>query len=410
VQIISAYNKKTEKYVRAFRESVRKCYGKPPRLYDLDHPPCSIPANSILLPNGLKRCSFKPYLVEHAFKTADRVLWSDIDTVHRRKVDWPRDCDVAVTVDDKNEVNGGVILFNNDKMLPMWKLRCQHPIDDQVALSQISHLYDTKRLPCSVYNDSKLENGHIWHYKGQTQEHYESLRANRVVIYTCLAGKGNIYDPLHHPEHVDFVCFTDQPIKSDVWEVRGFDYLGKDNTRTAKHPKILPHEYFDHKYSVFIDADVICCGEVNWLMLERLLFKHDMAMYRHELRPEGTVYDEFQACVEAKLDDYDTMLNQMERYEAEGYTGNAVFHTAKILFRRDTPQVRKAMKAWWEEIENGSRRDQLSAPYAFEKTGLKVQTINDFCRQNKYFVCVKFAPAKVKRFLKKKAPTPKGRG
>ena len=80
---------------------------------------------------------------------------------------------------------------------------------------------------------------------------------HRTIVYTAIIGP---YDDLHDPLIVspdcDYVCFTDQPLTSDVWKiVHVTPMTGEDTRRTAKRHKIFPHVLFpEHTQSLWVDA------------------------------------------------------------------------------------------------------------------------------------------------------------
>ena len=46
--------------------------------------------------------------------------------------------------------------------------------------------------------------------------------------------------------------------------------------------------------------------------------------------------------------------------------------TSVIVREHNDPRVIEAMNLWWKEIDNGSRRDQLSLPYVLWNRELSV--------------------------------------
>ena len=44
---------------------------------------------------------------------------------------------------------------------------------------------------------------------------------NKKVVYTCISGKyDTLMDPIYVNDDFDYICYTDQPFKSNIWEIR----------------------------------------------------------------------------------------------------------------------------------------------------------------------------------------------
>ena len=81
----------------------------------------------------------------------------------------------------------------------------------------------------------------------------------KIAVYTSIFGK---YDVLHEDqfkmEGVDYLCFTDEDLKSNTWNIIKSIPLYNDPNRNAKKYKILPHRYLkDYDYSVWIDGNIL---------------------------------------------------------------------------------------------------------------------------------------------------------
>ena len=81
-----------------------------------------------------------------------------------------------------------------------------------------------------------------------------SFSDKKVVIYTCISGNyDSLKEVVRKEENIDYICFTDQDIKSESWEIRPIPkYLEFfDNTKRARCIKILPHIFLD-EYDISI--------------------------------------------------------------------------------------------------------------------------------------------------------------
>ncbi len=147
------------------------------------------------------------------------------------------------------------------------------------------------RLPPDKSCKTGWEHGHVDASSGSSER-------KRLVVYTVIVAD---YDPLKIPAVVapdcDYVCFTDRDISwQNVWAQRRVDWTHADPSRTSRHPKIRPHEYFpDYETSLWVDAsirlecppDAFVPSHGDW----------DIAAFRHPFR--DCVYDEAARCLAA---------------------------------------------------------------------------------------------------------------
>jgi len=205
-------------------------------------------------------------------------------------------------------------------------------------------------------------------------------------VYTSIIGGKDTLKENQNTTGAKFVAFMDKPVESKIWEIRDSCKEFIDPVRNAKKPKILPHLYFpDAEYSLWIDGTI----ELK-LPLDELINKYlkdtDIAMFKHPYR--DCLYDEALACINFGLDNPDTILKQVKNYELEGYLPHRGLFEATVILRRHTNEIRAFNEIWWDEIQWGSRRDQISLPYALHKTATDVTTMEGYVHDeggNKYF-------------------------
>jgi len=219
----------------------------------------------------------------------------------------------------------------------------------------------------------------------------------RVVIYTAIFGsKDNLLEPEFIPLGCDFVCFTDSNnFKSKVWQIKKMPRQFDDPVRDAKIFKILPHRFFpDYEYSIWIDGNMKVRGDINKL-INKYLSSASVAFYDHAKLPVDSVdclYREAEILIEMGKkgkykDDPKIILKQIEKYRNLGYPEkNGLISGMIILRRHNDQQVKKSMEDWWQEIQNHSRRDQLSFNYVAWKNRLDFVYIDGDSRNNDYFI------------------------
>lgn len=195
-------------------------------------------------------------------------------------------------------------------------------------------------------------------------------RTTDVMVYSAVAGG---YDKVRTPRTglaKRHLLFTDNADRVPVWEVRPFDTVLADPVRTAKAPKVLAHKYVgDAEWSVWIDGNVELITSALSLAEEVERAGCSIGVFRHPER--YCAYDEGATCIKRGKDTAERITAQLSRYESEGFPRQYGLAECNVIIRRhNAPAVAAAMEIWWDEIEKGSRRDQLSFNYALWRAGL----------------------------------------
>lgn len=218
-------------------------------------------------------------------------------------------------------------------------------------------------------------------------------RKAKVVLYTAIIDN---YDPLIIPETIvnewDYVVFSNTEIPGEhIFEVRQPEYNSSNPTRIARYIKTHPHIYFsEYEYSIWIDANILVRGS-NLLNAVNKCINHDIAMMCNPHHARNCIYEELQACLARSKDDPSLMEEQVARYQEEGMPHSyGMFETGIFIRKHNQQMVREFNEAWWQEIDQGSIRDQLSITYVLWKKGIECKPIpgmkdirihenNDYC-------------------------------
>ena len=188
----------------------------------------------------------------------------------------------------------------------------------------------------------------------------------RVIYTAVVAGKDEVSLPAVPPGWRR-VCFTDGPTYPGWENLPAFSSFS-DPVRNAKIHKILSHRFFPlAEVSLWIDGNVEVRCDLDKLV-DSYLRTSDVAVHKH--RERQCIYDEAMACIELEKDLPEVILRQITRYRSEGYPANAGLAECTILLRRHTAAVCALNESWWQEITQGSRRDQLSFNYVINKLAM----------------------------------------
>jgi hypothetical protein len=192
----------------------------------------------------------------------------------------------------------------------------------------------------------------------------------RYCIYTALFGNFDRLRPISYkPRLLDFICFTDQDIEVDGWEIRKRPSAA-DSYLRAKHYKVFPHIHLgEYDASLFVDANTIFCGDV-YRFIARWCDQQAFMMWRHWLRCDA--YDEAEAVLVLGKHKPGAVLRQIAEYEKAGLPRATGLVEAGFIWRRHhDPVMQQLMKRWWAEITSHSRRDQISLCYLMWRDGVR---------------------------------------
>jgi hypothetical protein len=178
------------------------------------------------------------------------------------------------------------------------------------------------------------------------------------TCYTAIIGP---YDDLKEPSVISegwrYICFTDQPLKSRVWEIRPVP-TGIDPQRTARKIKILFHQYISDEYSLWLDASFQINANLNDLWIK--MFKAPMSAPAHPVR--HYVIQEVNSCIANSRGNASQVHKQGEIYKAIDPAMQGLISSG-VLFRQRTEETITLCEYWWKEVEAHSTRDQIAFAY-----------------------------------------------
>jgi hypothetical protein len=196
----------------------------------------------------------------------------------------------------------------------------------------------------------------------------------RFCVYTSLIGNYERLNeqPVASRSGVDFICITDDAsLKSRTWKIVTIDpALKEDPIRSQRIIKLSPHDYFaDYDVSLYIDNSIILLVKPEDIF-EQYSAHCDFLMPTNSLRE--SVLDEFEAVKRFSLDDPKKVDEQLAHYKAidPGCLDEKLYWAGLQIRRHSSSLVRDTMRIWLAEVIRYSRRDQLSANYAFRQTGV----------------------------------------
>lgn len=193
----------------------------------------------------------------------------------------------------------------------------------------------------------------------------------------------NIIDKLKNDiEIYTAICGNYEKERNDITVLTSDKFV--DSVMNAKISKILPHKYFNNRYTVWIDGNISL--KVNPEKLIELLGDADMALFEHPYRE--CIYDEHKHAKDRLPENRKQLIDeQVKDYQREGMPRDFGLYECGMIIRRNNKVVEEFNNRWWAEITRYSSRDQMSFPYVLWKMGdrIKVKTIEGNVRNHKWF-------------------------
>lgn len=198
----------------------------------------------------------------------------------------------------------------------------------------------------------------------------------KKVAYTAIFGN---YDKLREPSVVskgwDYVLITDnRNIKSNVYKII---YADLDDTpvKNARRCKINYWEYLPNYHTyLWFDGSLQINVDLNEFCKEVNAEDYDMVLMKHPNRT--CLYNEARTVVHLGIDKGDIIYKQLRRYRLNDFPEDYGLTATGMMIRKGIPSVRVLMSSWWNEVKDGSHRDQLSFQFVRWQQRGKVK-IND---------------------------------
>lgn len=193
----------------------------------------------------------------------------------------------------------------------------------------------------------------------------------KVAIVTAVTGS---FDPLKIPDvldpDVDYICFSDKEIDGHgVFSYRPIEYQHDDKRRMARFVKtnlirLLP----EYDYIAWIDGNLFLRSSVHQWIEKLEASGLPIAAIPHPIR--HSYLEEGEVAIRSKLDDADVIGKQLMKYSSIAEISDSrLIETNFMIFNARDDRALSVTDAWWREIEQLSRRDQLSINYALHSAG-----------------------------------------
>jgi hypothetical protein len=203
------------------------------------------------------------------------------------------------------------------------------------------------------------------------------------TVYTAIfSNYDDIKEPFFVSQHWKYVCFTDQDLKSDVWEIRKVPVMDCGPAKTARYYKINFHKHIETEFSLWVDATFFINIDLNrWWKR----FKAPFTCIDHPF--DSCIYTEIRSCMNAGKGDFWKLVKQAAEYRDIVPENNGLIASG-LLMRQKTPAVKKFCEDWWAEVEKYTERDQIAFGMAAIKNPGVYDTIEwDYTVRDEFIHC-----------------------
>src|SRR5688500_4216711 len=188
----------------------------------------------------------------------------------------------------------------------------------------------------------------------------------RKLIYTTICGDvDDLKEPLKTTPGWDYLCLTDNPnLTSKTWDIEVVK--GGDPKKLSRYLKIKNH-FPEYDLSCFIDATF----QIKQHSLDKFALSKREGIWLNSHPQRQCLYEEAEIVKSKGLDDPNLIDKQIEKYRAEGYPEqNGLFRCGIMVRNPKDSKITEMCDLWWDEVERGSWRDQISFPYACWRAGV----------------------------------------
>jgi len=181
------------------------------------------------------------------------------------------------------------------------------------------------------------------------------------VIYTHSIGRRMAPQRQHRGWRM--IAFTDVAPPAP-WEWVPVDRPENESIERQNRRIKLTPPFFAHQ-SIYIDANI-----------ELLAIPSpdaDIAIHRH--RERDCIFAEIAACITLGKADPDVLRRQGEAYDE--HPRHWGLWECGMIFRRHTPEILDFSRAWHDEIEAHSHRDQISLPWVARRRNQQIESLGN---------------------------------
>lgn len=192
----------------------------------------------------------------------------------------------------------------------------------------------------------------------------------RVAIITAIYDDYDDLKPTMAQQGIDveWICVTDRAREGNGWRVVVEPRPGQHPNVAAKRPKMLPWEYTEANFSIWMDASFLVKSSYLALQMTQMVSMGPIAQFRHPWR--DCVYDEAEASLQLPKYQGLPVAEQMAQYRAWGHPEHWGLWSTGFIVREHTASVKLLGERWLRTCQEWSFQDQLSEAVHLRLVGL----------------------------------------
>lgn len=195
----------------------------------------------------------------------------------------------------------------------------------------------------------------------------------KVQVVSAIFGGRDEPIPAPRGDVDEYVMFTDGD-GAPGWRTIRIEDPGSPRI-AARKIKTLIFDHVDGDVVIWVDGRIrVQDGELRPL-LRKVMRDVDVAGYPHPWR--SCAYHEASECARLGLAPARMLGEQTAAYGAEEFPRGAGLWNTMVLARRRTPEMLALGRAWWEQIQQHTARDQVSFPYLLWRHGIQCGRLGD---------------------------------
>ena len=244
--------------------------------------------------------------------------------------------------------------------------------------------YDTD---IDIIYPGRIEKKHTLLGKAKPME-----KDRKIAVYTGSFGDyDDVFEPKFLREDIDYYYISDvRPNVLNVFQwIDAHNIIPNDITSPIlrnRYIKMHPHRIFpEYDRTIYMDTNLEITGDMT-----QCICSSDTGISVHNHYNRDCIYYEAMQLANYRRIPWQDSYNQIVKYLDEGFPIHYGLGEMPVVAIDHThPDADKIMEEWWDELNKGAMRDQLSFMYVLWKLGYTakdVASIGDEYRKSNYFI------------------------
>ena len=192
----------------------------------------------------------------------------------------------------------------------------------------------------------------------------------KIIVYSAIFKRFDRLRSVSDRNGAEYVHFTDKKQPTTGWNCIIPPRTTKNHRRENRRYKCLSHKWFPTAdWTIYIDGNLKLKVSPNVIINICKNVSKSASIFIFPHKERNCVYLEAGICAQLGLDTTSILVSQIERYRSEGFPENYGLFWGGMIVRRSGCE--EFNELWWDEIQKGSCRDQISLPFVLWKTGIE---------------------------------------